>query len=390
MSIAYFDCFAGVSGDMILGALIDLGLSKDELESKLMTLGLSSFSISSEVVSRKGIRAVNVSVKTDEDHHHRKLPDILKILDSPELSDAVKEKTCRIFTRIAEAEGKIHQMPVEEIHFHEVGAMDSIIDIIGSIWGMEKLGITDCFSSAISLGSGSVKCAHGTISVPSPATLELVKDFPVIKKEVGKELATPTGVALITTVAKYTEQLAPMRIEKTGYGCGDRELEDFANVLRIIIGQSIDHVDQDVVMVLETNIDDVTGELYPHLVDKIFETGAVDVYITPIIMKKGRPGHTLTVLTARENLDKCLEILFRESTTLGIRMYETFRHKLKRSSESLETPWGRVKVKAVQQNGKKRIVPEYEECKKIADKENIPLLDVYDKIKNLGNPDDQM
>ena len=388
MSIAYFDCFAGISGDMVLGALIDLGLNEDELESKLRSLGISSFSLSSEVVSRKGIRGVKVSVKTDEEHHHRKLPDILRILDSPELSDDVKEKTGKIFTRIAEAEGKIHQKPMEEIHFHEVGAMDSIIDIVGSIWGMEQLGITECFSSAISLGSGSVECAHGTISVPSPATLELVKGFPVIKKEVGFELATPTGAALITTVAEFSEKLLPVRIENTGYGCGDRDLDDFANVLRIIMGQPIEHVDQDVMMVLETNIDDVTGELYPYLVDKIIEAGAVDAYITPIIMKKGRPGHNLTILTAKENLDKCLDVLFHESATLGVRMYETFRHKLKRTSESLDTPWGSVKVKAVMLNGKKRIIPEFEECKKIADKENIPLMEIYDKIKILGNPDD--
>lgn len=390
MSIAYFDCFAGVSGDMILGGLIDLGLDVKGLEKKLHSIGIDSFTLKAELTERKRIRAMNFSVETGESHHHRTLQDILKIIDSPELSTAVKERAKRIFTRIAEAESTIHQKPVDSIHFHEVGAIDSIVDIIGSVWGLEELGITECFCSAISLGSGSVDCAHGTLSVPSPATLELVKGFPVIKKEIGVELATPTGVAIITSVAQFVGQMKPMIIEKTGYGCGDRDLEEFPNIVRIIKGQPVENREQDCVKIIETNLDDISAEIVPYLLEKLTEKGAVDAFVTPVIMKKGRPGYKITVLSDSEHLDECTNVLFSESATIGVRIYETYRQKLKREIETLNTPWGDVKVKAVILNGKKKIVPEYEECKKIAVKEDLPFIDVYTTIKQIGNSDDSV
>lgn len=388
MNIAYFDCFAGVSGDMVLGALIDLGMDVASLESMLKSLGIAPFSINVERVNRKSINAVNVTVNAQHEYHSRSLNDILKIIDSPGLSAEVRQRIERIFTRIAEAESKIHQIPIEKVHFHEVGAIDSMIDIVGSVWGLEQLGITTCYSSAISIGSGSVECEHGTIPVPSPATLELIKGFPVIKKEVGTELATPTGAAIVTTIAEHTHQLPAMRVSKIGYGCGDRELEAFPNLLRIIVGEAETSYGEDRMLVVETNLDDMSAELFPYIMEQLLNHNAADVYLTPILMKKGRPGHKITVLVENENLDRCLNILFRETTTLGVRIYETYRKKLERLSEKIGTPWGTVQVKSYILEGKKYVVPEFEACKKIAVREKIPLMEIYDTIKRIGNQDD--
>ena len=388
MKIAYFDCFAGVSGDMVLGALIDLGVDVESLKSMLKSLGVTPFSLNVERVNHKGITAVNLSVKTHHEHHHRSLKDILEIIDSSELSVGARQRIERIFTRIAEAESKIHQLPVEKVHFHEVGAVDSMVDIIGSVWGLEQLGVTTCYSSAVSIGSGSVECEHGIIPVPSPATLELVKGFPVIKKEVGAELATPTGAAIVTTVAEYTHQLPPVRVSKIGYGCGDRELEAFPNILRIIVGEVESIYGEDRILVAETNLDDMNAELFPYVMEKLLNHDAADVYLTPILMKKGRPGHKITVLVENKNLDRCLNILFRETTTLGVRIYETYRKKLERLSEEISSPWGAVRVKSYILGGKKHVVPEFEACKEIAVREKIPLMEIYETVKQIGNQDD--
>lgn len=388
MNIAYFDCFAGISGDMTLGALVDLGLDVGELESMLKGLGIKSFNLKAERVKRHGIGAINLTVETEPEKHHRNLSHILDIIGSSTLSDKVKKSVENIFRKIAEAEGKIHGVPADKVTFHEVGALDSIIDIVGSVWGLEQMGIEKCYSSAISLGSGTVKCAHGILPVPAPATLEIVKGFPVVKKETGFEICTPTGAALVTTMAEYKARLPQMSIINTGYGCGDREFEHFPNILRIIIGKVEKEFEEDLKLVIETNIDDMNPEFYPYIIEKLLKTGAVDAFLTPALMKKGRPGNKLTVVADESFLNKCLNVIFSETSSFGVRIYETYRKKLPRSTELLKTPWGEISVKTYMLDGKKHIIPEYEECKKIAEKEDIPLKRIYAAIEKIGNRDD--
>ncbi|MFC1561613.1 nickel pincer cofactor biosynthesis protein LarC [candidate division KSB1 bacterium] len=390
MNIAYFDCFSGVSGDMMLGALIDIGLNKDKLSTMLEGLGLKNFSLESEVTKRGGIEATNLHVRTEAEKNHRHLSDILDIIRRSELSAAVKTSIEQVFTRIAEAEGKIHGQPPDKVYFHEVGALDSIIDITGSVWGLEELGVTHCYSSAISLGSGTVECAHGVIPVPAPATVEIVKNFPVRKMEVGNELCTPTGAALVTSLAEYCEQLPLMKIENVGYGCGDRELENMPNIFRILIGTPSTSYEHDRMLLVETNIDDMSSEIIPYVFEQLLGSGAVDVFTTANVMKKGRPGHIISLLTSESLLDTCLEILFKETTTLGVRISEVYRRKLPRKMETLQSPWGPVKVKSVIRQGKRVILPEFEECKKIAEKEKISLDEVFATIRKLGAADDHM
>ncbi|MCP4723524.1 MAG: nickel pincer cofactor biosynthesis protein LarC [bacterium] len=388
MKIAYFDCGSGVSGDMLLGALIDLGLDINSLSEMLRELGLSKFNIKADKVQRKGIGTVNLTVEVEHEHKHRHLKHIYEIVDNPVLSDNVRDSVRKVFEKVAAAEGKIHGIAPEKVHFHEVGALDSIIDIVGAVWGLEQLGIRKCYSSAITLGSGEVKCAHGIIPVPSPATLDIVKGFPVAKREIGSELATPTGAALVTTIAEYTYQLPLLKITGTGYGCGDRELENIPNILRIIAGETIQEYEQDSVMIIETNIDDMIPEIVPHLIDRLLNEGALDVFVTPVIMKKGRQGNQITVLCESSSLNLCSEILFSETTTSGIRISEAGRYKLPRKVEKLKTRWGEINVKSFIRDGKKKIVPEFEECRSIALKESIPLIDVYEEVRKTGNPDD--
>ncbi|MFC1553179.1 nickel pincer cofactor biosynthesis protein LarC [candidate division KSB1 bacterium] len=390
MKAAYFDCFAGVSGDMILGALIDLGLIVEELDELLRSVGLDSFELKAERTNKKGFNSINFTVTVEHSHHHRKLNDILSIVDKSELSDTAKKSITKIFTRIAEIEGGIHQRPKEDVHFHEVGSMDSMIDIFGTVWGIEKLGIEKLYCSAITMGSGSVKCEHGIIPVPSPASLGLAEGFPVQKKEVGFELATPTGVALVTSLAEFVDLLPEMKITGTGYGCGDRDIEDFPNVLRIITGETAKTLEEDNKLIIETNIDDMNPEILPYVIERLLNDGAVDAFLTPILMKKGRPGYKLSVITDRSFSDRCLRTIFSETSSIGVRMYETSRKKLKRESENVKTEFGDIKVKSYVFENDKYIAPEYEECKKIALKENIPLQKVYDMIKRSGKTDDKM
>jgi len=388
MSIVYFDCFSGVSGDMFLGALIDLGLNVEVLAKTLKNLGLENFELNVEKTRRNDISATNLHVITEPENRRRNLQDIVDIVYSSALSDSVKQRVERVFTTIAEAESTVHNIPMSKVHFHEVGALDSIIDIVGSIWGLEQLGIETCYSSAITLGSGSIECAHGIIPVPAPATLEIVKNFPVVKKEIGTEVCTPTGAALVTELSEYRDQLPQMKISKIGYGCGDRIIKQIPNMFRIFIGEAVKFYEEDRLLVVETNIDDMNTELFPYVMNRLFESGAVDVFLTPVIMKKGRPGNVLSFLTDEKSLDGCLDIIFSETTSIGIRMYETSRRKLPRSREKLKTPWGTIQVKSIDRFGKKVILPEYEECKKIAIRENIPIEQVYSTVKRLGNPDD--
>jgi len=387
MKIAYFDCFSGASGDMILGALVDLGVDLASIERVINELGISNFRLKKFDVKKNHIKAVKVDVEVWEDDHHRHLSDIIHLVEGGKLSENSKKIIKRVFQRIAEAEAKIHQVPVEKVHFHEVGALDSIIDIIGAVVGLEYLGIKKIYSSAMGLGSGSVKCAHGIIPVPAPATLELMKGFPVNKREIPCELCTPTGAGLVTTLAEFTDLLPDMIIEKIGYGAGTREVKEIPNILRIIQGTEKEKFLTDSVLLIETNIDDMNPEIYSYIIERLFENNAVDVYITPVYMKKGRPGSLLSIIADKKDVNNLLDIIFSESTTLGVRITEVQRKKLERNLEVIDSPFGTITVKAKTRNGNKVFYPEFEECKKIAKKKNISISVIYNYINGLNKHD---
>ena len=327
MKIIYFDCFAGAGGDMILGALIDAGLSVEDLKEELSQLSLSGYEIRAEKSIKKGISGTKFHVNVSHDHHHRSLNDILKIIDGSSLSDDVKGQSKKIFTRLAEAEGKIHNKPVEEIHFHEVGAVDSIIDIVGTVIGLDRLDIREVRVSRIHVGTGFLECAHGTLPVPPPATLELLKNIPVYSTGIESELVTPTGAAILSTLSSCFGEIPSMCIEKTGYGLGSRDLT-IPNVLRILVGETDDNYDVDTVQLIETNIDDMNPQFYEYIIESLFAHGAKDVFLTPIIMKKNRPGVVLSVLASPEKIDELIDIIFQETTTLGVRISEVKKRKI--------------------------------------------------------------
>lgn len=316
----------------------------------------------------------------------RHLQDILTIIESSTLPKEVKETINAIFTKLAEAEAKVHGTNIESIHFHEVGAIDAIIDIVGSVVGLRRLGIEEVYSSPLHLGTGSVKCAHGLIPLPSPATLELVKGIPVYGRDIEAELVTPTGAAIITTLAETFGCRPPsMEIEAIGYGAGNRSLS-IPNMLRVSIGEAakanVQGYEEDVVTIIETNIDDMNPEFYDHVMDKLFQKGALDVFLTPVQMKKNRPVIMLSALVRENNLDQVLEVVFEETTTLGVRLHEVRRKKLTRESVPVDTKYGKISVKVGKLGDAiKNISPEYEDCRRIAERENVPLKEVYGAAK---------
>jgi len=382
--IAFFDCFAGISGDMTLGALVDLGLNLDELTFHLKKLHLSGFHIQASPIQKHTVSGTKVNViVTDDAHPHRHLSDIQNIIERSELSSPVKEKALIVFSRIAEAEAKIHGTTTENIHFHEVGAIDAIVDIVGTLIGIELLGIERIFSTPVRLGTGTTKSMHGIIPVPAPATLELLVDFPVVQTQIGSELTTPTGAALITTIAQAADQVFEMVIDNIGYGAGQRDLEEIPNMLRVVLGHKKSILESDEALIIESNIDDMNPEIYPFVIDKLIQAGAMDAFLTPIIMKKGRPAIMISVLTDYSSLYKVISILYQETSTLGLRIHHVNRQKLPRTLEEIETPFGKIVVKVAFWEGKKRYIPEFEVCKKIAEDKGLPLLSVYESISKI-------
>jgi uncharacterized protein (TIGR00299 family) protein len=385
MKIAYFDCFSGISGNMVLGALIDAGLEIECLRRELAKLKLTGYKIETSKVLKRYIAATLVDVKTQEEGVERHLGDIIDIIEQSDLSGEVKEISKAIFTKLAEAEAKVHGLDIEDIHFHEVGGLDAIVDIVGSVAGLKSLGIEEVYSSPLHLGTGFVKCAHGTLPVPAPATLELVKEVPTYGRDVEAELATPTGAAIITTLAKGFGQSPLMEVEAIGYGAGNRDLP-IPNLLRISIGETVEAsvrgYEEDVVTVMEANIDDMNPEFYDHVMGRLFEKGALDVFLTPIQMKRNRPAVKLSALVREANLSGVLDAFFEETTTLGVRLYEAKRKKLSRESIVVETKYGMVDVKI----GKlgdivKNVSPEYENCRKTASQLGVSLKEVYQEAK---------
>jgi uncharacterized protein (TIGR00299 family) protein len=382
LKIAYFDCFSGVSGDMILGALVDAGLEVSELEAELSQLPVRGFRLQAEKTTRCGIRGTKLSVITEEHRTERHLPDINEIIDRSALSDDIKDSSRKIFAELAGVEAAIHQKSVDEVHFHEISGLDSIVDVVGSLLGLRKLGLGAVYASRIHVGTGFVECRHGTLPVPAPATLELLKGVPVYSKGIESELATPTGVAILKCVAKGFGPMPEMTVDRIGYGAGSRELE-IPNLLRICIGEACqDRYAGDEVLLLETNIDDMNPEFFGHVSERLLTQGALDVFMTPIYMKKNRPATLLSVLTAKEKLDGVLSTVFSETTTLGVRIHSVDRRVLARETISVKTTFGDVRVKVGRIGGEvKTMAPEYEDCREIAARQGVPLKDVYEAAK---------
>jgi uncharacterized protein (TIGR00299 family) protein len=386
--LAYFDCFCGISGDMTLGALIDLGTPLEWLQKELSRLPLKGFHLTAKRVIRNGMTANLVTVEVEAHGPSRDFKKIRSLLENCPLSEAVKSRSLDIFGKLARAEARIHGCSVEEVHFHEVGAIDAIVDIVGTALCLEKLGIEKVVASQIPLGTGFVECQHGKLPVPAPATIEILKDVPVYGTEIAHELTTPTGAAIIASVAESFGPLPPMHVEKTGYGAGQRDLKDRPNLLRIINGTPADlkkdlrdRLQADEIIILETCIDDMNPELFGFIMERLFADGAMDVYWIPVQMKKNRPGTMVQVLCDESCKERLIERLLTETTSLGVRYYKAGRRLLFREQYTVRTSLGEIQVKKVKDlDGGFRFIPEYEVCKKIALQRKLPLRVVYDTI----------
>jgi hypothetical protein len=382
MNIAYFDCFAGASGDMILGALLDAGLSLETLRAEIAKLGLDHYGVSVEKVVKKGMGGSQAVVSVDEDHHHhhhRHLHHIEAIIGGSDLDDRVKRDSIHIFHRLAEAEAKVHRTSVEKIHFHEVGAMDAIIDVVGAAAGFAALGIEEIHCSPLHVGSGTVECAHGTLPVPAPATMELIRGIPIYSTGVAGELLTPTGAAILTTLATGFGPLPAMTVEKIGYGAGTSE-PAIPNLLRLCLGRTVDETggyDAEQMAVIETSIDDMSPQIYEHLMERALDMGAMDIFLSPLQMKKNRPGTLVTIICTPDRVAEFSDLLIRETTTIGLRWRVENRIKAKRSFEGIDTEYGLVKLK-IARKGETMInlTPEYDDCKRLAREKNVPLKSV--------------
>jgi pyridinium-3,5-bisthiocarboxylic acid mononucleotide nickel chelatase len=388
MTLAYFDCFSGISGDMTLGALVDAGLPIEILRSELAKLNLPGYTLSSEKVTRSGLAATKAHVVLDEkEQPARHLADIQKIINGSSLSPTVKQKSLNIFQRLAEVEAKVHGTTPDEVHFHEVGAVDALVDIVGSVIGLEHLGITEIIGSPINVGSGTVHTAHGKLPVPTPATAELLRGIPLYSSSITFELTTPTGAAIISALASSFGPLPRMKVGRIAYGAGNKDLPGQPNVLRLMLGELETAWDEDTSLIIETNIDDMNPQLYDHLIEALLAKGAHDAYLMPIIMKKGRPAILLSVLTDAMNSDVLLDTIFRETTSIGVRIHDVGRKKLDREIRTVETTYGKVRVKISRRGGEvMTVTPEYEDCKRLAEEKRVPLKQVMEEAKAKANP----
>lgn len=383
MRVAYLDCFSGISGDMTLGALVDAGVSLEAIQQGINSLGLPSCRLEATQVTKHGFRATHLQVLYEPEHKHRHLHHIVEMIEGSSLSPRQQELATKIFTRLGQAEAKVHGTTIQKVHFHEVGAVDSIADIVGSAIGWDLLGVKRIYCSPVPTGTGMVKIAHGTVSVPAPATAELLYGIPLASCSVSAELTTPTGAAIAASLVDQFGALPAMKIETIGYGAGTRDLEDRPNVLRLIVGEESEsqragELQQDLIWVLETNLDDVPGEWIAYCIELLLEAGALDVYTTPIQMKKNRPAVTLSVLCHADDQARLEQIIFAETGSLGIRRWNAQRHILPRRAHTVQTPWGAVEGKiAVLAPGRERFAPEYESCRHQALQSGQTLRDVY-------------
>ena len=387
MKIAYFDCFSGASGDMILGALMDAGLPLEVLKNELAKLDLDHYDLQVEKVEKRGLGGsqANVLINDHHHHHHRHLHHIEEIIGQSNLSDPVKNQSLTIFRRLAEAEAKVHRTTIEAIHFHEVGAMDAIIDVVGAVAGLAALGIEKIYCSALHVGTGTVECAHGTLPVPAPATAELIQGKPVYSTGVEGELLTPTGAAILTTLSSDFGPMPAMKLEKVGYGAGNSELS-IPNLLRIAIGDADEELmglESERVAVVETSIDDMNPQVYDYLMEKMLQMGVMDVFLVPLHMKKNRPGTLLTVLCGMEMVNRIADFLITETTTIGLRWRIDNRLKIRREIKSVKTLYGDIRFK-VAKNGNRtvNVSPEYDDCKRVAMEKNVPLKIVLEAVRS--------
>jgi uncharacterized protein (TIGR00299 family) protein len=388
--LLYIDCFSGISGDMTLGALIDLGVPVEWLGERLKALPLTGFELQCRAVQHRGLHAVDVEVTTNETHPHRNFAAIRDLIDNGPLTEAVKERSLSMFRRVAGAEAGIHGRSVEEVHFHEVGGVDAIVDIVGTALGMEYLGVDTVVCAPVPLGSGTLTCRHGTLPVPAPATAELLKGVPVYGGDAAHEVVTPTGAAI---VAEYAERFGPlpaMVVEAVGYGAGKRQGGALPNLLRLFLGPEPEEEGRkeiEEVLVLETNIDDMNPEFYGYLMEGLLADGALDVAWTPIQMKKNRPGIRVEVIAPSDLKERLMRRLLKETTAIGVRYTTALRRTLKRAPLSVETPWGKLAAKQVQGiDGAMRIVPEYEACRRVAKTHGLSLREVYAAVMAVKPP----
>ena len=406
MIIAYFDCFSGISGDMVLGAMVDAGLDAELLRLEIDKLNLGDVRVHFSPTERHGIAATRAEVEVeggplaaaDEqhqiaggtnaaagsvDHHvHRHVEEVLEVLRQSRLDEEVREKAIEIFRRLAAAEARVHGVATEEVHLHEVGTADALVDIVGAVVGLRLLGVEQVFSSPLRCGSGFVQCAHGRYPVPVPAVMELCSGVPLIQTDATSELITPTGAAIITGLATSFEPPPEFRLRSVGYGAGRRPGREIPNLLRIRIGETEGILARDQAVLVEANIDDMNPEVYGYLFDRLLEGGAKDVYVTPVHMKKGRPGSLLSVLADAVQLDRVADIVLSETTTTGLRYHYVERRKLERSSVTVATAYGPVRVKTASFDGVARHAPEYDDCARLARLKTVPILTVYEAARN--------
>ena len=362
---------------MLVGALLDAGLPFEILNSEIAKLGLKEVTLSAEPCKRKGITGTDFKVAVGHDHHHRSLTTIEKIINENTLDEPIKQTAIRIFRRLGEAEAGGHGVDIEKVHFHEVGALDAIVDIVGAAIGFHYLGIDRVVCSPINVGSGTVKAAHGVMPVPAPATATLLTGVPTYVDGPAMELTTPTGAAVAVAMAESFGSMPAMAVSSIGYGAGDNDLKDRANVLRVLIGEASAATESTEVWVIEANIDDMSPQIAGYARERLLAAGALDATLTPVFMKKDRPGYTLSVLASLENREALADLVFAETTTLGLRMYPAQRRVLEREWKTVTTPYGEVHLKIASQNGAvKTVTPEYEDCKKLALEKGVPLKDV--------------
>lgn len=387
MKIGYLDCFSGISGDMLLGALINAGLPLPFLKNQLQTFGLPPFDLTAKEVRRKGFLCTKLDVIIPANQKKRyQYNEILQILENNLTNPKTKSLAKQIFDELAQAEAKVHGRDIEQVHFHEIGDLDSLIDILGALIGLDYLELEELYSSPLNLGNGFVDTEHGRIPVPAPAVLEILRGRPVYSTNSQCELTTPTGAALVSCIASDFIPLPSMEIERIALGAGNRDLVEWPNILRLIIGERLPQKQvSECITILETNIDDMNPELLPNLLEKTLEAGALDAFVTPIIMKKGRPAYKFTALAPESVLDVLAEMILLESSTFGLRMYQTRRLVLDRHSAEVKTIYGPVKIKIGLWKGEViKIAPEYEDCRKLAEVNGVSLRLVYQEAQKEG------
>jgi pyridinium-3,5-bisthiocarboxylic acid mononucleotide nickel chelatase len=382
MRAAYLDAFSGLSGDMIVGALLDCGLDVADLERELAKLGVAGYRIRRERRERSGIQSTKFVVDIDGHRHgaheHRPFRDIRTLIRDSDLGSRVCELALQVFARLAEAEGKVHGVDPDDVEFHEVGAVDSIVDVVAAAWAIDALAIHDLVVSPLPLGSGIVNSAHGPLPVPGPATVELLRGFAVRLGDGQGELVTPTGAAIVSALGRSAAMPARFVVERIGYGAGDRELADRPNLLRVLLGEQAATVGVDSLVLIETNLDDLNPQLYEHVMEQLFAAGARDVFFAPIHMKKNRPAILLSVLADPQRRDELTKILFDETSTLGVRLVPVERLRVERELRQVETRFGTVRVKIGKDpNGSVNVAPEYEDCKRLAIEAGVALKRVY-------------